>query len=61
MFFALSLRDGRSICCSTGNGVDFIDWPPDVVPADVEGLVLHVEPVTTDCIEGADYAWALYE
>jgi hypothetical protein len=65
VIFTVRLRDGRSIPFSTGNAVDFLDWPADANPSDA----VAVEPnVGREFFlqrdgsgrRGADYLWCLY-
>ena len=59
--FQLVLRNGRRLDCSTGNAVDFIDWPPGTGPHDVVELVPHQGRTGTHDVKGAAFAWSLYD
>jgi len=63
--FTVQLRDGRSIPFSTGNAVDFLDWPSDVNPSEAVAVEPHIGReffVHPDGggRHGADYKWCLY-
>ena len=57
--FSLLLRDGREIFVSTGNAVDFVDYPTGVTPGDVVDVV-HGKQGSGQQAQGADYYWCLY-
>lgn len=61
VFFALTLKDGRTLYCEAGGAVDFVDWPADVQPNDVVEVIPHAGRTRDDRVNNANHAWALYE
>ncbi len=64
--FTVVLNDGRRLVCTTGNAVDFLDFPPDVAPSMVVDVLPHERQRSPGgsamkaTIVGAPYYWCLY-
>jgi len=64
--FTLELRDRRRLPYVTGNALDWVDFPPDVTPADVvrvhpgEGREHFTGRHQAPHTQGAPYFWCLY-
>lgn len=57
--FTIVLRDGKKAHGTTGNAVDFLNYPPGVQPSDVVD-VLHGRSEGDDTFTLADYIWCPY-
>ncbi len=57
--FSIVMKDGRKARGSTGNAVDFIDYPLGVQPSDVID-VLHGKQDGSESFSLATYTWCLY-
>lgn len=58
--FALVLRDGRKISVTTGNAVDFPEYPPGVEASDVVDVIHDWKDPNQAYIGSAPYSWCLY-
>lgn len=63
--FTVRLRDGREVPFSTGNAVDFLDWPTNVSALDAVAVMPNTGReffIERDGggRRGADYLWCLY-
>ncbi len=64
--FTLVLKDGRKLPYLTGNAVDFVDLPPEVMPDMILDILPHqgrefFQKKTSDLYtQGAKYYWCLY-
>ncbi|MEO0908622.1 MAG: hypothetical protein AAFY07_13985, partial [Pseudomonadota bacterium] len=59
--FKIIFADGREQAYSSGNAVDFIDYPPGQFPSTVVGVLPHAGRGEPNCRYGPDYAWCLYD
>lgn len=57
--YGIALRDGRTINVSSGDAIDFPEYPADVRAEDVIGISEWKEP-KHDFIGSAPYYWCLY-
>lgn len=65
VIFTVRMRDGRTIPFSTGNAVDFLDWPLGVDPRDAVAVEPHAgrgffAGGDSGGRRGASYLWCLY-
>ncbi len=59
--FKLTLDDGRSVDCLTGNVVDFLKWPHDLSPRKVVDVAVYGGPSRSNPdLRVARYVWCLY-
>lgn len=59
--FTLHFIGGDALLCLTGNAVDFLAWPEGITPADVADVESRGGRQADAVVQGAHYAWALYE
>jgi hypothetical protein len=59
--FFLGLGGDRYLHCSTGDAVDFLDWPEGITPAQVTGLLDGPGSGERLEVSGAKFWWALFE
>lgn len=59
--FTVRFRDGSSMAVSTGNAVDFVDFPPGQSPQTITAVFPHVGRDDPGLRPAPHYRWCLFE